>query len=76
MRFLLGSVMIRHSQKQKYRGTDTTLMSLPTKVSEHAPKPCTFVHYITYLTARISDRTHHLYLNDGPGEDRVQQDRD
>lgn len=31
-RFLLGNIMIRHSQKQKYRDTDTTLMSLPNKV--------------------------------------------
>jgi hypothetical protein len=30
--FLMRSVMIRHSQNQQYRGTSTTLMSLPTKV--------------------------------------------
>jgi hypothetical protein len=31
--FLMRAVMIRHSQKQQYRGTPTTLMSLPPKVS-------------------------------------------
>jgi hypothetical protein len=30
--FLMRSIMIRHSQKQTYRGTSTTLMSLPPKV--------------------------------------------
>jgi hypothetical protein len=30
--FLMRAVMIRHSQKQQYRGTSTTLMSLPPKV--------------------------------------------
>lgn len=33
IQFLLGNIMMRHSQKQKYRGTETTLMSLPKKVS-------------------------------------------
>ena len=31
--FLMRSLLMRHSQKQTYRGTDTTLMSLPPKVS-------------------------------------------
>lgn len=31
--FFLRSIMIRHTQKQTYRGTATTLMSLPAKVS-------------------------------------------
>ena len=31
--FFMRSVMMRHSQNQKYSGTDTTLMSLPPKVS-------------------------------------------
>ena len=31
--FLMRSVMMRHSQKQEYAGTSTTLMSLPPKVS-------------------------------------------
>lgn len=31
--FFMRSVMIRHSQNQKYSGTGTTLMSLPPKVS-------------------------------------------
>jgi len=31
MIFLLRSVMMRHTQKQQYRGTTTTLMSLPPK---------------------------------------------
>jgi hypothetical protein len=31
--FLMRSVMMRHSQDQKYRGTQTSLMSLPPKVS-------------------------------------------
>ncbi len=30
--FLMRAVMIRHSQNQMYRGTSTTLMSLPRKV--------------------------------------------
>jgi hypothetical protein len=30
--FLLRCIMIRHTQTQKYRGTATTLMSLPPKV--------------------------------------------
>jgi hypothetical protein len=30
--FFLSTIMIRHSQNQKYRGTSTTLMSLPGKV--------------------------------------------
>jgi len=30
--FLMRPLMMRHSQKQKYRATDTTLMSLPPKV--------------------------------------------
>jgi hypothetical protein len=33
LQFLLGGIMMRNSQKQKYRGTETTLMSLPRKVS-------------------------------------------
>jgi hypothetical protein len=33
--FLMRSIMMRHSQNQKYRGTSTTLMSLPPKVSRH-----------------------------------------
>lgn len=32
--FFLRSIMIRHTQKQTYRGTSTTLMSLPVKVSD------------------------------------------
>lgn len=31
--YFLRPIMIRHSQEQKYRGTNTTLMSLPPKVS-------------------------------------------
>ena len=31
--FLLRPIMMRHSQEQKYRGTSTTLMSLPPKVT-------------------------------------------
>lgn len=31
--FFLRNIMIRHTQKQKYRGTNTTLMSLPEKVN-------------------------------------------
>ena len=30
--YLLRPIMMRHSQEQKYRGTSTTLMSLPPKV--------------------------------------------
>lgn len=30
--FVMRAVMIRHSQGQQYRGTSTTLMSLPPKV--------------------------------------------
>ena len=30
--FLMRSIMMRHSQNQKYTGTNTTLMSLPPKV--------------------------------------------
>jgi hypothetical protein len=33
--FLMRSIMMRHSQNQTYRGTSTTLMSLPPKVSRH-----------------------------------------
>jgi hypothetical protein len=33
--FSMRSIMMRHSQNQKYRGTSTTLMSLPPKVSRH-----------------------------------------
>jgi len=36
--FLMRPVMMRHSQQQKYRGTDTTLMSLPPKVSLRVKK--------------------------------------
>jgi hypothetical protein len=36
--FLMRSIMMRHSQKQKYRGTSTTLMSLPPKVSAVATR--------------------------------------
>jgi glycine cleavage system pyridoxal-binding protein P len=32
--FFLRNLMIRHTQKQTYRGTTTTLMSLPAKVSQ------------------------------------------
>ena len=32
--FLMRNIMIRHSQAQKYTGTNTTLMSLPPKVSK------------------------------------------
>lgn len=31
MLFFLRSIMMRHTQNQKYRGTETTLMSLPSK---------------------------------------------
>lgn len=31
--YFLRPIMMRHSQEQKYRGTSTTLMSLPPKVS-------------------------------------------
>lgn len=31
--YLLRPIMMRHSQQQKYRGTSTTLMSLPKKVN-------------------------------------------
>ena len=31
--FLMRAVMMRHSQKQMYRDTSTTLMSLPPKVN-------------------------------------------
>jgi hypothetical protein len=34
--FLMRTVLIRHSQKQRYRGTSTTLMSLPPKVNSIA----------------------------------------
>ena len=30
--YFLRPIMMRHSQEQKYRGTSTTLMSLPPKV--------------------------------------------
>ena len=33
MTFVLGGIMMRHSQNMKYRGTTTTLMQLPKKVS-------------------------------------------
>jgi hypothetical protein len=33
--FLMRSIMMRHSQKQMYRDTSTTLMSLPPKVNCH-----------------------------------------
>jgi len=36
--FLVRPLMMRHSQQQKYRGTDTTLMSLPPKVSLRVKK--------------------------------------
>ena len=31
--FFMRTIMLRHSQAQKYTGTDTTLMSLPPMVS-------------------------------------------
>jgi hypothetical protein len=31
--YFLRPIMMRHSQEQKYRGTSTTLMSLPPKVN-------------------------------------------
>ena len=33
MTFVLGGIMMRHTQNMKYRGTSTTLMQLPKKVS-------------------------------------------
>lgn len=36
--FLLRCIMIRHSHAQTYRGTSTTLMSLPPKVRAHLSK--------------------------------------
>jgi hypothetical protein len=33
--FFLRSIMMRHTQNQKYRGTSTTLMALPEKVSHN-----------------------------------------
>jgi len=33
--YFLRPIMMRHSQEQKYRGTSTTLMSLPPKVSHY-----------------------------------------
>lgn len=45
IQFLLGGIMMRHSQKQKYRGTETTLMSLPKKVSCTFPSLSVFWHH-------------------------------
>ena len=33
--FFLRNIMMRHTHKQKYRDTSTTLMSLPAKVGSH-----------------------------------------
>jgi hypothetical protein len=38
--FLLRCIMMRHTQKQTYRGTTTTLMSLPPKVRDSVTRYC------------------------------------
>jgi hypothetical protein len=43
---LMRTVMIRHSQNQQYRGTSTTLMSLPPKVRQMVG----FVVFLQILT--------------------------
>jgi hypothetical protein len=52
--FFLRNLMIRHTQKQTYRGTTTTLMSLPAKVSQSAIASVIAIKYIVDLTPFLS----------------------
>ena len=60
--FLMRGLMMRHSQKQKYRGTSTTLMSLPPKVRSQtyplfeASKSLCQPIYIFYILDRTDCR--------------------
>lgn len=51
--FMLRSIIVRHTHKQTYRGTTTTLMSLPPKVRENF---CTYssVPVHSFLNQRFS----------------------
>jgi hypothetical protein len=52
--FFLRSIMIRHTQKQTYRGTTTTLMSLPAKVSQSAIALVAAIKHIVDLIPFLS----------------------
>ena len=49
--YFLRPIMMRHSQEQKYRGTSTTLMSLPPKVSHYLESIFLFrkFYYVSFL---------------------------
>ncbi len=67
--YLLRPIMMRHSQQQKYRGTSTTLMSLPKKVNQFEGTKivlqslCSFLantvicYFITNQTERVQKIT-------------------
>jgi hypothetical protein len=52
--FFLRNIMIRHTQKQTYRGTTTTLMSLPAKVSQSGIALVVAIKYIVDLIPFLS----------------------
>lgn len=53
--FLMRPIMMRHSQRMRYAGTNTTLMSLPPKVSSQSSDwtYCSLQRGITYLIRRF-----------------------
>jgi hypothetical protein len=51
--FLMRSIMMRHTQKQKYRGTSTTLMSLPAKVRNGACMDYFGIHSVDSLNRSL-----------------------
>jgi hypothetical protein len=59
--FLMRSIMMRHSQKQTYRDTSTTLMSLPPKVKCRCCC-CCCCDMLTTITSRRLIKTHSALL--------------
>eukprot|EP00429_Kryptoperidinium_foliaceum_P043107 CAMPEP_0176102834 /NCGR_PEP_ID=MMETSP0120_2-20121206/51588_1 /TAXON_ID=160619 /ORGANISM="Kryptoperidinium foliaceum, Strain CCMP 1326" /LENGTH=1287 /DNA_ID=CAMNT_0017436909 /DNA_START=94 /DNA_END=3957 /DNA_ORIENTATION=- len=61
LQFLLGGMMMRHSQKQKYRGTETTLMSLPNKTERSID--VTFAESEKLEYANLEKSAHDFYVS-------------
>ena len=81
--FLLRCIMIRHTQKQTYRGTTTTLMSLPPKVHDFYNKKdgiycCNVQSTLTLLSSFIVsqvERTVKVEFGDAEKEDYAALDK-
>ena len=51
--YFLRPIMMRHSQEQKYRGTSTTLMSLPPKVNHCVLSKSHFLQVFSLLANTV-----------------------